>query len=484
METIYARNTTVRKISVEEATVFLNENHRQMSTSSTKVSVSLGLYSKNDELLAVIQFCAPRTADKRRNYSSELLRLAFKRNIRVVGGASKLISHYVKTYKPADFFTYQDTTGENSLVYQSAGMTLVETNKTKKYLVAPGATVESGSRKEVLGIPYATRFGPDRILGTSLGEIIDENGKRKTNYKLFVEELGWHVEETSGDSVWEWVDTQRTYYTYKITAADSAKYYYGVSHVKKADASVEDCLNDGYWGSGGVKFSNWKMRHKNQLNKEILSIHNRAAGAFAEEERLIGDLWINDEKCLNSSAGGFPRTNNSPQKTVIQECVTHGKTKHQGNSCLRCVQEGLVTTELCEKKHGLTTFRGGQCASCLVEKSISIKKCPTHGEVKFIGNSCYFCQNNRTIVTKKCEKHGETSFKKNNCMKCSAEKSQNMKECNKHGYTKFRGDACGKCKNEAQISMKECDKHGLTKHNGAKCYRCGAESRKKPVRVA
>lgn len=66
----------------------------------------------------------------KRKYSIELLRLAFKNDVRVVGGASKLVSYYKKHYHPTDIFTYQDITGEVTTVYEQCGFTFV--NEAKK----------------------------------------------------------------------------------------------------------------------------------------------------------------------------------------------------------------------------------------------------------------------------------------------------------------------------------------------------------------
>lgn len=135
----------------------------------------------------------------KRVYTTELYRMAFEKEMRIVGGASKLLSFYRKTFRPADIFTYQDTTGEGTRVYEHCGFTLVRQDKKKQYLVAPGKTLETASRKEALGMAYATRYGPDRILGTKLGEVLRADGSRKSNKEIFIEDLGWHIEETTGD---------------------------------------------------------------------------------------------------------------------------------------------------------------------------------------------------------------------------------------------------------------------------------------------
>ena len=328
----FARNCECRPISSDEARDFMDQHHRQGSTKDK--TVSCGIYSPGGDLLGVISFCSPRTAAKRREYSRELVRLCFKSGVRVVGGASKLFKFYTKTYSPADIFTYQDATGEVTDVYEKSGMKFVSQGKRKSYLVAPGKTLDTGSRREVLGLAYAVRYGPDRILGTKVGEVFDpQTGKRKSNRDIFLENLGWHIEDTNGDRVYEWINPSMTHYVYKITASDSKKYYYGVSHVKKADATVDDCLADDYWGSGGSlssnKFNNWKKKHKDTLQKEILRRFKRKSEAYNFEKSIIGDLYATDKLCLNSIMGGKDGgVNGWKESSPLNEsiCEIHGKT--------------------------------------------------------------------------------------------------------------------------------------------------------------
>ena len=470
---IAARDCSVSLLSESEANLFVDNNHDQGSLRNSKTS-SLGLYTQN-ELVGVVQFGKPRTALMSRLYSLELLRLAFKKGVRVRGGASKLIKGYVKQYKPADFFTYQDTAGEATAVYEYAGMTFVSQAKKKQYLVAPGKTLETSSRKEALGMPYATRFGPDRILGTKLGEVYREDGTRKSNKDIFIEELGWHMEETSGDRVYEWVNNDLTFYTYKITATDSDKYYYGYSHIKKANASVEDCLADGYWGSGDPKavankFVNWRLRHQDKLVKTIEKTFQRKPEALEHEWELIGDRWRSDPLCLNSAAGGHGHAHNNI-RTLKKECSIHGLTSHQGNSCRKCVAERTKNISSCDF-HGETVFWGDKCSRCSALENISLKVCPIHGETKHKGMVCYRCEQGSLIYEAVCGVHGFTVHQGSSCVQCSVERKNSLKVCSVHGLTAHQGDSCYKCSTKTKGHLRECPVHGITKHNGETCPKC------------
>lgn len=522
---IHARNTFAKRIAEEDAQRFLFENHRQgvLRSGST---LNLGLFeNETKELLAVVQFGYPRTRGMQKRYSLELLRMAFRKDTRVQGGASKLIKFFIREHRPSDFFTYQDASGEATAVYERAGMKFVSQAKKKQYLVAPGKTLATATRKEALGMAYATRYGPDRILGTKLGEVYDETGTRKSNKQLFLEELGWHIEDTDGDRVYEWVDPNRTYYTYKITASDSDKYYYGVSHVKKANATVEDCLNDGYWGSGGRKnkFSNWKRAHRENLQKEIISLHSRKAIAFSKEKELVGELWKTDRNCLNSTSGGkgigVDKRNGNSHIAVCpihgkvkflgnlcltcrvstvaneKECPTHGETTHFGDTCMKCAAASNAAVELDCPKHGVSKHRNGQCLrcrsgvaislkncpihgktkhtgdSCLkCRKTVAIKSCPVHGETKHMGDTCYRCAKN--VEEKICPTHGSAAHSGNQCYKCLSEKSNSKKNCPIHGLVNHVGESCSHCVSFKNISMETCAIHGVTKHRAGKCARC------------
>lgn len=479
MHRYYARKLIVKKIDDQIATDFLIVNHRQADAKTAYKLQSLGIFD-GDELLGVAVFSTPRTEKMRRKYTVELLRMAFRKNARVVGGASKLIRYFIEEYKPSDIFTYQDTAGENTRVYEHSGMVLVKdgSKSKKQYLVAPGKTLETASRRESFGMAYAVRYGPDRIIGTKLGEIFDEQGKRKSNRRIFLEELGWHIEETTADSIYEWIDPDRTYYTYRITARDSSKYYYGVSHVKKAHATVEDCLTDGYWGSGGAggareanKFRNWRTAHRDFLQKEILGRFRMAAPAYVAEGKLIGDLWRNDPLCLNSTAGGrsggaFTRR----QSYELGFCIEHGETKLRNGKCAKCWVSKRWSKGDCEL-HGAVNLRDGICVNCKNLSTVVLKACPKHGRTKHQGDICPRCRAESQLSKRDCEIHGkDVVYVGEECASCRNTDRIRVLECELHGVSKHIGDRCYKCFSGTQ--EKTCEIHGLTKHNGEACLKC------------
>lgn len=120
---IYARNCKVEEIENSVKKNFLEQNHIQGNDAS---KICLGLMYNNC-LISVMTFCNKR---KFINYSTpnvdgefELCRYASVKDFNIVGGASKLLSYFVKKYHPKIVFTYADrrwTQSEKNL-YESIG---------------------------------------------------------------------------------------------------------------------------------------------------------------------------------------------------------------------------------------------------------------------------------------------------------------------------------------------------------------------------
>lgn len=98
---IFARKCEVKNISSRDANLFHDKNHISGKLNS---SINIGLYFKN-ELVSVLSIVKSRY-DK--NYQYEISRFSTKQNITVVGGLSKMFSHFIKTYNPESCMTYAD----------------------------------------------------------------------------------------------------------------------------------------------------------------------------------------------------------------------------------------------------------------------------------------------------------------------------------------------------------------------------------------
>ena len=84
-------------------------------------------------------------------------------------------------------------------------------------------------------------------------------------------------------------------YLYKIIFPNG-KYYIGKHTTKK--------LNDGYGGSGIFLPKEYANNNIENVEKIILKFLNSIDELNIEEEKIIGDLYLTDEKCLNYCKGG------------------------------------------------------------------------------------------------------------------------------------------------------------------------------------
>lgn len=115
---IFARNTKIAEVSELKAKQFCEENHLQGHATS---SIRYGLYY-NDELVALMTFSKPRF-NKKADW--ELLRFCCKKDITVVGGASKLLKHFRKNHEGL-IVSYANLRWSNGNLYEQLGFTLVD----------------------------------------------------------------------------------------------------------------------------------------------------------------------------------------------------------------------------------------------------------------------------------------------------------------------------------------------------------------------
>jgi very-short-patch-repair endonuclease len=119
---IYARKCIIKEINSKTKNTFLNNNHIQ---GEDKSKIKLGLFY-NDELVAVMTFGKLRLAlgNKTSNINEyELIRFATSKTI--IGGFSKLLSYFIKTYNPIKITTYADKRWSNGNVYIKNGFNLI-----------------------------------------------------------------------------------------------------------------------------------------------------------------------------------------------------------------------------------------------------------------------------------------------------------------------------------------------------------------------
>lgn len=508
MKRIYARHTTAHQITDTLADEFISVNHKHGLVRFGKNRYNVGLYH-NDILVGVASFSNPRTKAKIKEYQHELVRMAFKTDYRIVGGASKLISYYIKEFKPKNFFTYQTMSGEKTDVYLKSGMSLRSKGRPKTVLVKNGYTYDSAisatnkSTKYLYLNSQLMNLGPDHVLGTSIGEVYDTNGTRLTNKELFIRYCDYHQETIPGDNLYEYENPNYTHYIYRITSSDDTdpRYYIG-RHSLWTGGEPTELVSDGYTGSGGPHFQNWKSAIQTKgfnVVKTIEKISDSFRANVADEKTIIGDLYKTDPDCLNYVPGGMTTSSVTHIPVMEKCCEIHGDTKFRGDYCMRCLSSKSIHKDVCGT-HGMTTFNGKQCLTCQHDKVSNQQECQTHGVTEHRGDTCSKCTTAKGLTEQECEVHGitkhrngkclvcqvqsvdfetalcpvhgMTKHKNNTCIKCSVRNSIHIDHCPIHGDVKFRGGTCTSCSVQSSYTMSICDVHGETKFRGNKCYKC------------
>jgi hypothetical protein len=131
---IYARKCSVRKI--EDNSVvrnFLDENHLQGYVVS---SHKMGLYY-GEELVSIMTFGNLRKSlgQKSRVGSFEMLRFCNKKNMVVVGGASKLLNFFMKKFNPDEIISYSLNDYSTGDLYGKLGFEYVSESKSNYFWV-------------------------------------------------------------------------------------------------------------------------------------------------------------------------------------------------------------------------------------------------------------------------------------------------------------------------------------------------------------
>jgi len=132
---VYARNCKVELINSRTCMDFLNKNHSQGKDNS---NIKLGLFYK-DELVSVMTFGNIRrclgSIGSKEDY--ELYRFCNK-NINVVGGFSKLLSYFIKNYKPNKIISYVDRRWNDGRSYKSVGFNFVKNTEPNYWYFGKG----------------------------------------------------------------------------------------------------------------------------------------------------------------------------------------------------------------------------------------------------------------------------------------------------------------------------------------------------------
>jgi len=116
---VYARKCQITKVDLNLKRNFLNKNHIQGDIFSKH---NYGLYYKN-RLVALMCFHDLRrvTGNDSKENNYELTRYCTLKNFKIIGGAGKLLSHFVKTHNPESILSYADRRWSDGNVYEKLG---------------------------------------------------------------------------------------------------------------------------------------------------------------------------------------------------------------------------------------------------------------------------------------------------------------------------------------------------------------------------
>jgi hypothetical protein len=136
---IYARQCLIKLITNEEAKPFNDANHLQ---GHRNAQVTYGLFYK-DRLVQLMSFSKTKwNRNLKGDNAWEIIRGCPSSNNVVVGGVSKLFSHFVKDYNPSSVFSYCDFNKFNGMGYEKIGMKFIGyTKPDMKWLMSNNVVI-------------------------------------------------------------------------------------------------------------------------------------------------------------------------------------------------------------------------------------------------------------------------------------------------------------------------------------------------------
>ena len=180
---IYARNCVVRDLDSKTSADFLNQNHLQGSVNS---SVRLGLYY-GDKLISIMTFGKKRRVLGNKDTSGwELYRYCNLLNTQVIGGASKLFKHFIKTYNVQFIESYSSNDISNGNLYNVLGFKqksesisywyVKDKQRFHRYKLRKSELIKMGADKNKTEFQITDEMGYYRIYDT---------GQKKWIYNIY-----------------------------------------------------------------------------------------------------------------------------------------------------------------------------------------------------------------------------------------------------------------------------------------------------------
>lgn len=157
---IYARKCILKELDSKTCNDFLDANHIQGKSSA---SIKIGLYNDN-ELVAAMTFSTPRINMGGKNHRCqwELVRFCSKLNIRVIGGASKLIKYFIKNYDPSSIVSFSMNDISDGNLYNTLGFS-TDNNITQSYWYIEPSTLKRYHRSSFTKQSIVKRGWRDKV---------------------------------------------------------------------------------------------------------------------------------------------------------------------------------------------------------------------------------------------------------------------------------------------------------------------------------
>jgi hypothetical protein len=128
---IHGRKCEIREVDSKTAKKFLNENHIQGNVNS---KVKIGLFNEG-KIVSVMTFSRGRIIMGGKNTEWELNRFCNLLGHNVIGGASKLLKYFIKTYQPHNIVSYSDIRIFDGGMYNKIGFKKISQSKPNYWYV-------------------------------------------------------------------------------------------------------------------------------------------------------------------------------------------------------------------------------------------------------------------------------------------------------------------------------------------------------------
>jgi hypothetical protein len=145
---LWARKCEVKIIkNNKHVSNFLNNNHIQGNGRS---SVKIGLFY-NKEIVSIMTFNHLEGRNKMSSNHWNINRFCNKKDVSVIGGASKILKYFIKEYSPNRIISYADNDWSNGNMYNKLGFSISKTPKPDyKYIVGGKRIHKSNFKKSKL----------------------------------------------------------------------------------------------------------------------------------------------------------------------------------------------------------------------------------------------------------------------------------------------------------------------------------------------